>query len=297
MVRSGLTLQTDAYDVSFPATQGATQARRVVGPITQKRTRSKTEFASPSGTIASCTVVRLMEGQKCTRWAGALRALVLLALVAPTAVASPAFEGECSDEQLFAWARQHGVDIDNVVLGEFAFESPMAGGETWLARVRKRRGLMAAVPMKRGDVVLSVPEEVLFSVAAANKTELSEIIGQFSLDSYAILALFLLQETNKGHSSRYWPYLCQMPSSFQTTPYWPMSQILQAGNTSNLYLQTRRLQVALQQEYNRLIPMLTHLFPAHVNPATHSFRRWVWAKTCVFSRNWVSKGSQFCAHT
>lgn len=234
-----------------------------------------------------------MESLQSSLGAGALRALVLLALVAPTAVASPAFEGECSDERLFAWARQHGADIDNVVLGEFAFESQMAGGErTWLARLRKRRGLMAAVHMKRGDVVLSVPEEALFSVAAANKTELSEIIGQFNLDSYTILALFLLQETNKGQNSRYWPYLCQMPSSFQTTPYWPISQILQAGNTSNQYLQTRRLQVALQQDYNRLIPMLTHLFPAHVHPATHSFRRWVWAKTCVFSRNWVSEGSE-----
>jgi len=202
-------------------------------------------------------------------------------------LAQATLDSECTDENLFKWARRRGALTENVELGDFAFEQHTAPETSWIRRIRKRRGLMAAKALRRGDVIVSVPEDLLFSPQAANRTELQEVIAKVpELDSFAILALFLLQETAKGARSEYWPYLCKMPKTFQSTPFWPSSQVLAYGNTSNLYLQTRRLHAALWQEYNKFIPLLTHLFPSHVNEHTHSFARWVWAKMCIFSRNW-----------
>jgi hypothetical protein len=195
--------------------------------------------------------------------------------------------GACTDERLFEWARGHGAFVENIALGEFAFEDYAAPGRHWWSRVRTRRGLMASRDLKQGDVVVAVPEELLFSPQAANRTELREVLHEVpGLDNFAILALFLLQESNKGTASAYWPYVCKMPQSFSTTAFWPLQQVLDAGTDSNVYLMTRRFEAALLQEYNRLMPLLFQLFPTRYSTKTHSFRSWVWAKTCVFSRNW-----------
>lgn len=195
--------------------------------------------------------------------------------------------GACTDEQLFEWAQGKGAYTENVVLGDFAFEDSTARGRYWWKRVRMRRGLMATKDLKRGDVVVSVPEDLLFSPQAANQTELREVLREVpDMDSFAILALFLLQERDKGAASAYWPYVCQMPRSFSTTAFWPLQQVLDAGTDSNVYLMTRRFEAALLQEYNKLMPLLFRLFPTRFSTRTHSFRSWVWAKTCVFSRNW-----------
>ena len=192
----------------------------------------------------------------------------------------------CSDAGLFEWARRRGAFTGNVELGEFAFEDH-AAPEGSQSRERTRRGLKAARDLQQGDVLVAVPYELLFSPQAANHTELRAVLASFpNLDSFAILALFLLQEREKGAASDYWPYLCMMPQSFGSTAFWPLARVLDAGKDSNLFLMTRRLEAALQQEYNKLMPLLFHLFPSRYNAKTHSFPLWVWAKTIVFSRNW-----------
>ena len=100
----------------------------------------------------------------------------------------------CSDAALFEWARRRGAFTANVELGEFAFEDH-AAPEGSHARAHTRRGLMAARDLQQGDILVAVPEELLFSPQAANQTELRPVLASFpNLDSFAILALFLLQE-------------------------------------------------------------------------------------------------------
>mmetsp|Transcript_45608 Transcript_45608/g.108121 ORF Transcript_45608/g.108121 Transcript_45608/m.108121 type:complete len:381 (-) Transcript_45608:123-1265(-) len=193
----------------------------------------------------------------------------------------------CTDDLLFEWARKHGAQVDNVQLADFTFEAPLEGGANWLQRIRTRRGLMSMKNLSRGDVILSVPTHILFSVENANKTELAEVIAaRPEIGAYTILALFLLQEHAKGSNSHFFPYICKIPSAFSTTIFWPLERLGLWPDRSNLVLQTRRLQAALRQHYNQHFPLLFRLFPHLFNSKSHSFARVVWALTAVYSRNW-----------
>jgi hypothetical protein len=48
-------------------------------------------------------------------------------------------------------------------------------GGHWLNRMAKRRGVMAKSKIRKGEVVLSVPFELLISVEGAEKSELQQV--------------------------------------------------------------------------------------------------------------------------
>lgn len=197
----------------------------------------------------------------------------------------------CTDEGLFNWARAHGATIDKLRMAEFWFEREEGAEGHWLKRMAKRRGVIATAKIRKGEVVLSVPFELLVSVEGAEKTELNQVLKDMpGLDSYSILALMLLQERSKGVRSSMFPYVCSIPPSFSTPPYWGRSSLKGRGaewlSGTNLDLQNRRLRQVLARKFNAMLPLLSRKYPNLFPRATHSFRHYVWAMSAVYSRNW-----------
>ena len=73
-------------------------------------------------------------------------------------------EPECTDEGLFAWAKNQGARIDKIGLGEFAFEAEAEPGNDWIQRLRTRRGMRAKRNIRKGEVILEIPFNLTFSV-------------------------------------------------------------------------------------------------------------------------------------
>ena len=85
---------------------------------------------------------------------GRVVVLVCTVLLFSIYLAQATLDSECTDENLFKWARRRGAFTENVELGEFAFEQHTAPETSWIRRIRKRRGLMAAKALRRGDVIV-----------------------------------------------------------------------------------------------------------------------------------------------
>ncbi len=64
--------------------------------------------------------------------------------------------------------------VDKLEMAEFWFEVDDGTEDHWLKRLAKRRGVMATKKIKKGEVVLSIPFELVVSVEAAEKTELKQ---------------------------------------------------------------------------------------------------------------------------
>lgn len=148
--------------------------------------------------------------------------------------------------------------------------------------------MRAARRIAKGEVVLSVPINITFSAENAKQTDLRDVIETLKLDQYVSMALMLLQERSKGTASPYFPYVCKIPGTFETTIFWPFDKLEAAtgSNYSNLYLQTVRMRAYLIRTYNLYMPLLFRLFPDRFSPHTHGIRDFTWAMTAVFSRNW-----------
>ena len=74
-----------------------------------------------------------------------------------------------------ARARAHGAEVDKLQIAEFLFEMEEGEKGHWLNRMAKRRGVMATSKIRKGEVVLSVPFELLVSVEGAEKSELQKV--------------------------------------------------------------------------------------------------------------------------
>ena len=197
-------------------------------------------------------------------------------------------EHACTDAALFRWASSQGAELEKISIGEFLFEAEADSARNWQQRLRVRRGMRARKKILKGEVILSVPMNITFSAENALKTEIGDIVESLHLDQYVAMALMLLHERKKGAASAFFPYVCKIPATFETTLFWPLDQLDAAtgGNYSNLYLQTLRMRSYLLKTYNRLMPLLFRRHPDRFAPATHGLRDFAWAMTAVFSRNW-----------
>jgi hypothetical protein len=198
------------------------------------------------------------------------------------------FGPRCTNEDLVKWAIENGGDLGKVAVGHFMFESEFENRGHWLERIRVRRGLKATQAIQPGEVILSIPKQLLVSNETAHQTELGQLLRlDHSIDQYTTLALLLLQERAKGRTSSFYPYVCSLPSSFDTPLYWGADQLSSASasvNATDLLSRASHLRTSLHRRFNRAAPILARLSPDGPPPDLHLFK---WALTAVLSRNWA----------
>jgi hypothetical protein len=95
------------------------------------------------------------------------------------------------------------------------------------------RGLFATQQIKRGQLMVRIPYQVLMDEEAALRSPISGIIKQHLhlLNSKVVLALFLLYENQKRQS--FWrPYLDALPKKINLPIYWKEEELewLQASS-------------------------------------------------------------------
>ncbi|XP_049384686.1 protein SET DOMAIN GROUP 40 [Solanum stenotomum] len=150
---------------------------------------------------------------------------------------------------------------------------PKAGG----------RGLAAVRDIKKGELILRVPKGALmtsqnlmmndeaFSIAVKNHP---------SLCSTQILVVGLLNEANKGKSSRWWPYLKQFPRSYDTLADFGKFEI-QALQIDDAIWAAQKASRKAEEEWNEVTQLMREL---KLKPQFLALKAWLWASGSISSR-------------
>tara|TARA_B100000513_G_C11870280_1_gene175755 strand:+ start:181 stop:912 length:732 start_codon:yes stop_codon:yes gene_type:complete len=144
--------------------------------------------------------------------------------------------------ELFEWLRLHGVEIGSVCVGSGD------GSE---------RGVFATQPIARGDLLLAVPQSLMF-VPTLSHASLSEGSSASSEAIEDALCVALIRERTLGDSSHWDPWLRTLPTPEQQLgPLLWSEQELEQLQCPHLRSQLRREAAALERCLQRLAPQLT----------------------------------------
>ncbi|ESO87310.1 hypothetical protein LOTGIDRAFT_210687 [Lottia gigantea] len=88
------------------------------------------------------------------------------------------------------------------------------------------RGMMALSNFSPGDVIISLPFNLLITADTVLNSTIGHYIKSYNpkLSLHQALALFLLFEKNKGEDSIWWNYLQTIPKSFTTVGYFSQEE-------------------------------------------------------------------------
>ncbi|CAH9133531.1 unnamed protein product [Cuscuta epithymum] len=190
------------------------------------------------------------------------------------------------------WAAEQGITDSlssttpsDSSLGHSLFVShfPEAGG----------RGLAAARDLCKGELILRVPKTALITteVLANNDHSLSLALqSHTSLSPTQILAISLLNEVNKGNSSRWYTYLKQLPRSYDILAgFHPVEiQALQADDA------IWAAEKAVQKAKLELMEVSVLMHELKLKQHLMTLKAWLWASATISSRTmhipWDSAG-------
>ncbi|KAI8540961.1 hypothetical protein RHMOL_Rhmol08G0025800 [Rhododendron molle] len=183
-------------------------------------------------------------------------------------------------ESFLKWASELGISDSNQppesssCLGQSLCVSffPDAGG----------RGLAAARDLRKGELILRVPKSALMTRESLMRDEkLSVAVSKYpSLASTQIFTVCLLYEMNKRKSSWWYPYLMELPRSYDTLACWG-------------HFETKALQVddaiwaaekATSKAEFSWIEAISLMKELNLKSRTLTFRAWVWASATISSR-------------
>ncbi|CAL1273957.1 unnamed protein product [Larinioides sclopetarius] len=150
------------------------------------------------------------------------------------------------------------------------------------------RGLMAGEKILSGDVIISIPQNMLITSESVLNSELGVIFKKYcpSASGHQILSVFLMFEKVKGKASDWYHYIESVPVSYNIPAFYG------AGCLSVIppliYEQTLQQIETLKDSYDQLNAILNHLehsFPFMHGHATFDLYKWAWCTVntrCVF---------------
>nr|XP_022292538.1 SET domain-containing protein 4-like [Crassostrea virginica] len=149
------------------------------------------------------------------------------------------------------------------------------------------RGMMTKQSLSCGDLLVSIPKQLLITV----ETVLMSAIGgkikgkNLKLSSQQLLSLFLLQEKSKGVKSFWFPYISVLPKSHDT--YGDFS-------AREMYLSPPKLRAQAQNRITDMKQAYREVLDSSLGEAI-LYEDFVWAWFCVNSRSvyYRSAGSEF----
>lgn len=81
------------------------------------------------------------------------------------------------------------------------------------------RGLMTCKKLNSGDLVISVPEEMLITAKTVKESDIGKQLIKLPLKPFLMLCVFILYEKHRGKSSFWHPYISTLPRFFNTPAY------------------------------------------------------------------------------
>nr|XP_017230625.1 PREDICTED: protein SET DOMAIN GROUP 40-like [Daucus carota subsp. sativus] len=192
-------------------------------------------------------------------------------------------ENEVND--FLGWAAKLGItdfppnlnnpSVNSCCLGHSLCVShfPDAGG----------RGLAAVRDLTKGELILRVPEEALFttqSVVLKDHT-FSVALQQYqSLSSTQILTIALLNEISKGKSSLWFPYLKHLPRSYDILASFNQFETQSLQVDDAMWAAEKAIGKA-KSEWKEAISLMNDL---KIKNKLQSLRAWLWASGTISSR-------------
>ncbi|XP_058098151.1 protein SET DOMAIN GROUP 40 isoform X1 [Magnolia sinica] len=193
-------------------------------------------------------------------------------------------EGEGKQmEDFLKWAANQGIsDCPNHLLqsspsstlGQSLLISqfPDAGG----------RGLAAARDLRKGEPILRVPRPALLTSESVLKdARLAVSVKRRTyLSSIQVLAVCLLAEVGKGRASWWYPYLVQLPHTYNTlSSFTPFG--IRALQVDDAIWTSEKAVSRAQSDWKEALALMKEL---ELKPQLLSFRSWLWASATISSR-------------
>ncbi|KAK6912340.1 SET domain [Dillenia turbinata] len=194
-------------------------------------------------------------------------------------------EEEISLKRFLKWATELGITDSGTTnpspvepiscLGHSLFVShfPDAGG----------RGLGAARDLIKGELILRVPRSALMTSESLLRHDHSlslALTNHPSLSSTQILGVCLLAEVGKGKNSWWYPYLMQLPRSYDTLAAFGSFE-RQALQVDYAIWAAEKATCKAECEWKEAAPLMKEL---NLKPHLLSFKAWLWVSSTISSR-------------
>ncbi|CAA3014580.1 SET DOMAIN GROUP 40 [Olea europaea subsp. europaea] len=160
---------------------------------------------------------------------------------------------------------------------------PVAGG----------RGLAAVRDVMKGELVLRVPKEALMTSESLRSKDqkLSAALCKYQkLSSNQVLAVSLLNEVTKGKVTRWYPYLKQLPRSYDKLSSFGQLEIEALQMDDAIWTAERAVEKD-KIDWREATALMGEL---NLKPQLMTFKAWLWASATISSRTmhipWDSAG-------
>ncbi|XP_072984290.1 protein SET DOMAIN GROUP 40 isoform X1 [Typha latifolia] len=149
---------------------------------------------------------------------------------------------------------------------------PQAGG----------RGLAAARDLRKGELVLRVPRAALLtSDSVLGDEKIASCVSKHpSLSSTQVLIVCLLAEVGKGKTSKWYPYLLQLPQDYNILANFTNIEIESLQVEDVIWVAEKAVHRA-KSDWEEAIPLMKEM---DFNPQLLKFKSWLWASATVSSR-------------
>lgn len=155
------------------------------------------------------------------------------------------------------------------------------------------RGLAAARDLRQGEMVLRVPRSALMtsdSVMLGDKKIAACVARYPRLSATQILIACLLAELGKGRDSRWYPYLVELPRSYNTLANFSPFEVQALQVEDAIWLSEKAILKA-KSDWKDAVFVMQEM---ELKPQLLTFRSWLWASATVSSRTlhipWDSAG-------
>ncbi|KAG6401096.1 hypothetical protein SASPL_137941 [Salvia splendens] len=145
------------------------------------------------------------------------------------------------------------------------------------------RGLAATRALTKGELVLRVPKTALMTSDSliSSDRKLATALGKFNfLSPTQVLCVALLNEMNKGRSSWWYPYLKQLPRSYDLLASFTQFEI-EALQIDDAVWTAEKAVHKGKMEWKEATPVLSEL---NIKPQLTTFNAWLWAYSTISSR-------------
>lgn len=150
------------------------------------------------------------------------------------------------------------------------------------------RGLVAAQAISKGQSLLSIPQHLMVTAAAAQQQScLRPLLECTQLPSWSVLALWLAEQRAAGSSGEWWPYVQLLPGPQQT------GCVLEWGEEevdwlrgSQLHEHALKLRAAAEASWAEMQPLLAAAHKDELTPCSGAFTReaLLWAFAMLLTR-------------
>lgn len=179
-----------------------------------------------------------------------------------------------SDAKFSTWASENKVDMSSLILTK--------SKKTHFSNITSNRGMTAKVPLKKGDMMISVPKNVSLQVSSLDtkKTPFPEKITQETWQTlpWFVRLAFRILDAKSDPESILHPWIARLPRSFDTPFHWSEAELAE--------LQSPRMVNEVTEQKKKYRKYFDDIIrnPGNTLLRNFTYSDFVWAVECVRSR-------------